>query len=70
MRWNVGVMWNGVPKCGGVNRCELWCDVKCGATDVECCHFRHGEMWTEMQNVRRGIVAWCGMWCPGMWNVA
>ena len=53
VRWNVGVMWNGVPKCGGVNRCELWCDVKCGATDVECCHFRHGEMWTEMQNVRR-----------------
>ena len=45
-RWNVGVMWNGVPRCGGTIWCELWCDVKCGA------------MWNaiEMQNV------WCGIW--------
>ena len=65
-------MWDvcGLQRCGGVNWCELWCDVKCGATDVECCLFRHGEMWIEMQNVRCGIVAWCGMLCPGMWNVA
>ena len=30
-RWNVGVMWNGVPRCGGVIWCTLWFDVKCGA---------------------------------------
>ena len=42
----MGVMRNGVPRCGGVTRCELWCD-------MECCNFRHGAMRNaiEMQNV-------------------
>ena len=56
-RCKVGMMWNGVPRCGGVIWCELWCDVKC-VCGVECCSFRHGVMWnvTEMQNV------WYGIW--------
>ena len=24
----LGVMWNGVPRCGVIG-CELWCDVAC-----------------------------------------
>ena len=43
----MGVVCNGVPRCGGVILCELRCDVKCG--DVECCNFRNGAI--EMQNV-------------------
>ena len=57
VRWNVGVMWNGVLRLVWWSdlvwimvRCEMWCDVK-------CCNFRHGA--TEMQNVRCGI--WCGV---------
>ena len=56
----MGVMWNGVQRCGGLIR--IMVDVKCGATDVERCSFRHAV--TEMQNVwslvRCGVLA-CGM---------
>ena len=55
-RWDVGVMWNGVPRCGGAI-CELRCD-------MECYSFRHGVMQNviETQNVRcderYGVVSW------------
>ena len=55
--WNVGVMWNGAPRCGGAIWCELWCDVKCvrcGPLQFQTCC----AMWNaiELQNV------WCGIW--------
>ena len=42
---------DGVPRCGGVIGCELWCDVKCDAmwnvaiSDMVRCGMR------QMQNV-------------------
>ena len=54
---NYGAMWNVVWNCGLL--CEIWCN-------VECCYFRHGVI--EMCVVE--YMVWCGMWCPGMWNVA
>ena len=63
VRCNVGVMWNGVLRCGGVIWCELWSDVKCG---VIC-------MWNVMRcgmlqfqtscDVECDWNAKCGMWC-------
>ena len=50
----MGVMWNGVPRCGGVIWCTLWFDVKCGA------------MWNVAISNMVWNMAWCGMCCPGM----
>ena len=50
------LMWNVV-------RCLcMWNVVRC-----ECCHFRQCD-W-NVKCVMWNMV-WCGMWCPGMWNVA
>ena len=63
-RWNVGVLWNGVPRCGGdlmwiMVRCEMWCD-------VECCNFRHGVMWNANTqcDIEYGVV-----WTVVSWYV-
>ena len=50
----VSVMWNGEPRCGGVIRYELWCDVKCDVY-VKC-----DAMWNVAISARHGA----------MWNVA
>ena len=65
MWWCVhGVMWNGVPTCGGA----IWCEVmsvyvKCGAM----LNVAISDMvrLTEMQNV---WTMACGMRCSGMWK--
>ena len=68
-RWNVGVMWNGVPRLWWpidltwiMVRCEMWCDVSVCEMwcDVECCNFRH--LWCEMQKV-------CYVEYGVVWNV-
>ena len=64
MVWcNVGVMWNGAPRCGGViyvNYGAMWNVVWCQCMwNVECCNFRHGVI--EMQNVWSGT--WRGVEC-------
>ena len=73
MAWNVGTVWNGVPRCDAVerfDRYEMWFDVSfmCNVVRCEFCHFRRDwnakcVMWN---------MVWCGneVWCPGMWNVA
>ena len=64
MKWNVGTMWNGVPRCGGVIWCELWCDVKCGVMcirNVVPCGMSVAiiVMWNVDWNAKCGI--WCGV---------
>ena len=66
---------NGAPRCGGVSdvnygsmRNVVWCQcmwnvVRCGMLQFQtwCNWNAKCVMWN---------MAWCGMWCPGMRNVA
>ena len=57
----MGVMWNGVQRCGGMIR--IMVDVKCGATDVEL-------MLPDMVRLkcRKISVVWNTAWCGMLRN--
>ena len=61
----MGVMWNGEPRCGGVIRCELWCDVKCGVVGISVC-----EMWCNVGVCKvRLKCKMCDVEYGVVWNV-
>ena len=63
-RWNVGVMWNGVPRCVAI-WCELWCNVKCGVMcmwNVVWCGMLQFQVWCEVEHVAEMQNVWCGIW--------
>ena len=80
--WNVGVMWNGVLRCGGAIWCELYgvkCGVMCMWNVVRCgmrskckmCDVEYGVLWTVVSRYVEGYrmqdeFLWCEMWWCGI----
>ena len=43
--------------------------------NVVRCGLLQFQTWCDVESDRNAVtvmcnMAWCGMWCPGMWNVA
>ena len=79
VQWNVGVMWNGLPRCGsdlmwnvvwyGMSVAVsdmVWCGMwlKCKMCDVEWCGVEYDVLVCGMLHNAR-----CGKSCDVMWNV-
>ena len=64
----MGVMWNGVPRCGVIG-CELWCDVKCGAVWNVAISDKAVRCGMRLKRKMCDVEIWRGLWCPGMWSV-
>ena len=59
VQWNVGLMWNCVPRCGGVILNVVQCGMSVATSDIVWC-----EMW--LKNAKCGMLhnARCGKsWC-------